>query len=184
MTFAHRARCFSAARFLFGAILTGNCQYGNILSMAKINPKGAAFTQLVIEIFRLNHLLLEAGDELTAPVKLSSARWQVLGVVEHGAMPVANVARLMGLKRQSVQQTADGLERDGFIEYAENLHHRRAKLVKITPKGVRALATIRPNVAAWANHIGAPYSLSEWQKVVAMMRELREALQQNAPADE
>lgn len=99
-------------------------------------------------------------------------------------MPVANVARMMGLKRQSVQQTADGLARDGFIEYVENPHHRRAKLVKITPKGVQALKEIEPNLAEWANRIGANFALPEWERCVSMIRELRDALQQNAPTEE
>ena len=44
----------------------------------------------------------------------SSARWQVLGIVEHGPSPVAHIARTMGLTRQGVQGIADILTRDGY----------------------------------------------------------------------
>lgn len=87
--------------------------------MTKLNPNGKAFTELVLEVFRLNGRLLEAGDRLTQPVGLSSARWQILGVVEHGPITVAHVARIMGLTRQSVQQTANSLEKEGLIEFLE-----------------------------------------------------------------
>ena len=70
--------------------------------MSKSSSKRSAFTELILEVFRLNGLLLEAGDRITQPVGLSSARWQVLGVVEHEPTPVAHVARIMGLTRQSV----------------------------------------------------------------------------------
>ncbi len=60
--------------------------------MSEPSSKGSAFTELILEVFRLNGLLLEAGDRITQPVGLSSARWQVLGVVEHEPTPVAHVA--------------------------------------------------------------------------------------------
>jgi DNA-binding MarR family transcriptional regulator len=82
--------------------------------MSEPSANGSAFTELILDVFRLNGLLLEAGDRLTHPVGLSSARWQVLGVVEHQPTPVAHVARIMGLTRQSVQQTADALASDGL----------------------------------------------------------------------
>lgn len=150
--------------------------------MAKPTEEGEAFTELVLEVFRLNGLLLQAGDRLTEPVGLSSARWQVLGVVEHGPAPVANVARIMGLTRQSVQQTADALARDGFVEYLDNPHHRRAKLIALTPRGRKALDRVVESHGAWANRIAPAVSLRRLQTAVNALRELRERLEQDAAA--
>jgi DNA-binding MarR family transcriptional regulator len=86
-------------------------------------PAGRAFTALILETFRFN------GDELTAPLGLSSARWQVLGAIENGPLPVAQIARNMGVSRQGVQRIADSLEQEGIISYAANPNHERAKLV-------------------------------------------------------
>ena len=147
--------------------------------MSKLNLNGDAFTELILEVFRVNRLLLEAGDHLTQPVGLSSARWQVLGVVEHGPVPVANVARVMGLTRQSVQQTADSLAEDGLIEYSENPHHRRAKLMTMTPKGHKALDYVQQRHADWANQIGEKQSLEELRTAVTVLQQLRESLEQN-----
>jgi DNA-binding MarR family transcriptional regulator len=127
--------------------------------MAKLRSHGNAFTELVLEVFRVNGLLLAAGDHLTQPVGLSSARWQVLGVVEHEPIPVAHVARVMGLTRQSVQQTADNLERDGFLEYIDNPHHRRAKLMRITAKERKALEYVEQRQVEWANQMGVKHAL-------------------------
>ena len=74
-----------------------------------MDARAQVFTDLLLEVFRVNGLLLAAGDDLTRPVGLTSARWQVLGVAEHGPVPVSHVARTMGLSRQSVQITANGL---------------------------------------------------------------------------
>ena len=149
--------------------------------MSKLNLNGDAFTELILEVFRLNRLLLDAGDHLTQPVGLSSARWQVLGVVEHGPVPVANVARIMGLTRQSVQQTADCLAEDGLIEYSENPHHRRAKLMVMTPKGRKALDYLEECHAEWANQIGGKHSLEDLRTAVTVLQQLRESLEQHTP---
>jgi DNA-binding MarR family transcriptional regulator len=145
--------------------------------MGEPSANGGAFTELILAVFRLNGLVLEAGDRLTQPVGLSSARWQVLGVVEHEPTPVAHVARIMGLTRQSVQQTADALAADGFITYTENPHHRRAKLMTITPKGRTALDYVQQRQIDWANQISSPLSLSDLQTAIAVLQQLRETLE-------
>lgn len=144
--------------------------------MTKLNPNGKAFTELVLEIFRLNGRLLEAGDRLTQPVGLSSARWQILGVVEHGPITVAHVARIMGLTRQSVQQTANSLEKEGLIEFLENPHHRRSKLMAMTPEGRKALDYTQEQHAVWANKIGEEHDLDCLRAAVDVLRQVSKSL--------
>lgn len=152
--------------------------------MSDPSANGNAFTELILEVFRLNGLLLEAGDRLTHPVGLSSARWQVLGVVEHQPTPVAHVARIMGLTRQSVQQTADALASDGFITYTDNPHHRRAKLMTITPKGRKALDYIQQRQIDWANQVSETLSLEALTAAVTVLRQLEERLETYKPDGE
>lgn len=121
----------------------------------------AAFTRLTLLVFRLNGLLLEAGDRMAAPVGQSSARWQVMGVVDHGPLTVAAVAREMGLRRQSVQRTADLLVADGIATYAENPADRRAQLLSLTPAGRRALRVIEAAQRGWAQDVGGAVGADE-----------------------
>ena len=58
------------------------------------------------------------------------------------------------LTRQAVQRVADELEREGFIAFSENPHHRRAKLASLTAKGRVALDEVR-NAIVWANEVVA-----------------------------
>jgi DNA-binding MarR family transcriptional regulator len=140
--------------------------------MRKLDERGYAYSELVIEIFRLNRLLLDAGDDLAAPVGLSSARWQILGVIEHGPATVAQVARYMGLTRQSVQQTADDLVTLEFVEFLPNPHHKRAMLLSLTPKGRMALDVVEANQAEWANRLGAKHSLADLQAALAILQKM------------
>lgn len=139
--------------------------------------QGDLFTELIVEVFRLNTLILAVGDRIAQPIGLTSARWQVLGIIEHGPVPVANVARYMGLSRQTIQQTADGLERDGFIAYHENPHHRRAKLMQITEKGERALEYVRAHQTVWAQQVGGEQRLELLQQALEVLRGLRRHLE-------
>jgi DNA-binding MarR family transcriptional regulator len=154
--------------------------------MNELHPQANAFTAIILEVFRLNGLLLAAGDRLTQPAGLSSARWQVLGVVEHGPISVAHVARVMGLTRQSVQQTADGLEKDGFIVYADNPHHRRSRLMRLTPKGKEALAYVAQRQAQWASQVGGALNLADLRTSIDTLRQVRQLLEafEETSADE
>ena len=127
--------------------------------MARDDSPEAAFTRLVLLVFRLNGLLLDAGARLAAPVGQTSARWQVMGVIDHEPLTVSAVARVMGLRRQSVQRTADLLVADGVAEYVDNPADRRARLLTLTPAGRRALRTIERAQRAWAGKLGAAVGL-------------------------
>ncbi len=136
-----------------------------------------AFTELVLEVFRSNGRLLAAGDRLSAPLGLTSARWQVLGAIDREPLPVAQIARNMGLTRQSVQRTADVLAAEGVVAYAENPSHKRAKLVRLTPRGRAVLDAIDPLQAAWASRIAEGLSVGDLQAALALLRTIRRRLE-------
>jgi DNA-binding MarR family transcriptional regulator len=112
-----------------------------------------AFSGLVIEVFRLNGDLIEAGDALVRSLGLTSARWQVLGAVAlaPAPLPVAHIARNMGLARQSVQRVVDDMRADGLIRLEPNPHHRRAPLVALTPRGEAAYRQAMARKDLWAD---------------------------------
>src|SRR5271165_6011733 len=112
-----------------------------------------ALTELVLEVFRLNGELLAAGDALVGDIGLTSARWQVLGAIALTPvpLPVAHLARNMGLARQSVQRVVGEMRNDGLVQYAPNRHHRRAKLVLLTDKGEIAFQAAMARQEPWAD---------------------------------
>src|SRR5918999_4644289 len=94
-------------------------------------PAGEALSRLMLDFFRLNSLILTAGDRLVAPLGLTSARWQILGaiVAAERPQPVAWLARNLGANRQNVQRIINDLHEEGLIAFDANPHHRRAQLV-------------------------------------------------------
>jgi DNA-binding MarR family transcriptional regulator len=138
---------------------------------------GKAFTELILETFRFNGRLLGAGDRLAKPLGLTSSRWQVLGAIEERPLPVSDIARKMGLARQNVQRHADLLEEEGFVGYAPNPDHQRAKLVCLTKKGRNGLRELAGRQALWANRIASSASANEIQTALALVMELRSRLE-------
>jgi DNA-binding MarR family transcriptional regulator len=144
-----------------------------------------AMTELILETFRLNGRLLIAGDALVADVGLTSARWQVLGAIALAPtpLPVAHVARNMGLTRQAVQRLANEMERDGFIRFAPNPHHKRAKLILLTSRGKAAYESAMKRQGPWASDLAAGLSTTQIDAATAILRTIRTRLDDQAQGD-
>lgn len=142
---------------------------------SKAKRTGAVVTELILETFRLNGRLLDAGDGLVRPLGLTSARWQVLGAMDRSPvpLPVASIARNMGLSRQAVQRLANELEQDGLVRFAKNPHHERARLVAMTDKGRSAFAAAMARQKPWAEDLGEGLSLEALSDAAAVLRALR-----------
>jgi DNA-binding MarR family transcriptional regulator len=138
---------------------------------------GKAFTELILEIFQFNGRLLAAGDRLAKPLGLTSSRWQVLGAIEERPLPVAQIARNMGLARQNVQRLADVLQEEGFIAYNPNPNHQRAKLVCLTDKGQRTAKELTRCQVTWANQIASTVGAADIHPALTLIKKLRSRLE-------
>jgi DNA-binding MarR family transcriptional regulator len=144
-------------------------------------PAAEAFTHVILDLFRLNSLLLNAGDRLVAHLGLTSARWQVMGAINAAdrPQPVAWIARDLGAHRQNVQRIVNDLARAGLVAFETNPHHRRAQLVVLTDKGRRSFHKAMGLQAPWVNSLIEGLSLEDVEavrKVAAAMRERLEAV--------
>lgn len=137
-----------------------------------------ALTALILDVFRLNGDLLAAGDALVGDLGLTSARWQVLGAMDQAPvpLPVAHIARNMGLTRQSVQRVVDEMRADGLVQLEPNPHHRRAMLVTMTAAGTVALHAATRRQAVWADALAAGLSPAGIEAASSLMRTLVQRL--------
>lgn len=144
-------------------------------------PAGEALTGLTLDIFRLNNLLLTAGDRLVSRLGLTSARWQILGAIaraEH-SQPVAWLARNLGANRQNVQRIVNDLHEQGFITFEANPHHRRAQLVVLTERGGKTYAAAMALQAPWANDVTQHLTLKDFETFKRVVLSLREKLERD-----
>ena len=116
-----------------------------------------SINHLVGAVFRLNGRLVEVGNRLTEDTGLTDARWQVLGAISSSPvpLPVAHIARNMGLSRQAVQRIVDLLAHRGLVQFVPNPHHQRAKLVVLTAEGWVAENAADERWQPWARDLEA-----------------------------
>jgi DNA-binding MarR family transcriptional regulator len=134
-----------------------------------------------LAVFRLNGQFLGVAEELARPAGLTAARWQVLGAVLNDPLPVAGIARVMGITRQSVQRIADLLVAEGLAEYLPNPSHRRAKLVRPTDAGYAAVQRIDPGHAVLADQLADELGRAELARALDVLTELSAALDRLRP---
>ncbi|MFE3327983.1 MarR family winged helix-turn-helix transcriptional regulator [Streptomyces sp. NPDC059176] len=127
-------------------------------------------------VFRLNGQFLGVAEELARPAGLTAAWWQVLGAVLRDPLPVAGIARTMGITRQSVQRIADLLVGKGLAEYAPNPAHRRAKLLRPTDEGRAAVERIGPGHADLAARLADRLGTQGFAETVRVLQQLTEAM--------
>lgn len=151
----------------------------------KRTPEGDALTDLVLDLFRLDSLLLTAGDRLVSPLGLTSARWQVLGTIMSAErpQPVAWLARDLGGNRQNVQRIINDLQKEGLVAFEVNPHHRRAQLVVLTEKGRRSFEAAMELQAPWINNLSDGLSVKDIRTVHRVVRSLRSKLEGNGEAE-
>lgn len=149
------------------------------MSGGKRTPVGDALTGLFLDLFRVNSLLLTAGDRLVAELGLTSARWQILGAIisAERPQPVAWLARNLGANRQNVQRIINDLYDAGLVTFDTNPHHRRAQLVVLTQKGRDAFDAAMRLQAPWVNSLATGLSVSDVEVVRRVVTTLRDKLE-------
>ena len=147
-------------------------------SRIKQSPAGEAVTDLILNLFRVNNLLLIAGDRMVDGLGLTSARWQVLGAIAYAdrPQPVAWLARDMGANRQNVQRIINDLNEAELVTFETNPHHRRAQLVVLTDKGKQAFGAAMRLQAPWVNGLAQGLTLKDIETAHRVLTTLRQRL--------
>lgn len=151
------------------------------MTKTKRTAAGDALTGLILDLFRLNNLVLTAGDRLVARLGLTSARWQILGaiVAAERPQPVAWLARNLGANRQNVQRIVNDLQRSGLVAFEANPHHRRAQLVVLTKKGSQTFDAAMRLQAPWVNGLSDGLSVKDIETTHRVMTVVRHKLEGN-----
>lgn len=133
-------------------------------------------TDIIVRTFHLNGAFLRAAEHISQPQGLTPSWWQVLGGVLDQPRSVADIAREMGMARQSVQRTADLLVAKGLAEYLPNPAHARAKLVRPSERGWQAIRGMSAAQHAFTNRVAAHFTKAELRTTAEVMRRLGMAL--------
>lgn len=142
-----------------------------------------AYVSLLVEVFRMNGDHLNVGNTIGSELGLNSIRWQVLGAISlsPSLLPVAHLARNMGLTRQAVQHTVNDMRDEGLVSFKPNPHHQRAMLVAMTEKGETAYRTAGERHGRWARAIAAELPPERLEDAAELLRELQRRIAASPP---
>lgn len=136
-------------------------------------------TEIMLGIFRVNARLLEKGNQLVAPLGMTSARWQILGAIALSGQAVScpRVAATMGVSRQAAQKQLNlGLE-EGLIAANDNPRNVRSPLYELTSTGRRIYDAAMALQAPWARALARGVAPADWLTTLNVLRELDARLQ-------
>jgi DNA-binding MarR family transcriptional regulator len=139
--------------------------------MTYVNDESsAARTYVAVELNRALHRFrseaesLQLGEELSEWIasadrpRLTAAHFRLLNQLEPGGSRISDLAPRMWITKQALGQLAMQLCDRGFVTLEPDPGDRRAKLVRLTPAGVRAAELARRTAAMvearWRREVG------------------------------
>src|SRR3712207_6575021 len=152
-------------------MMTIYCQ-GGTQRMSNANDtdlRAEEVDRLVADVLECAGALRRYGDALTRPFGQTETRWAVLSVLSGGPRTVPQVARRLGVTRQSVQRVANLLAAEGLVESSPNPDSARSPLFRLTEHGEEVLAAISEASDPWHRRGGEEISLRD-------LRQARSAL--------
>ena len=143
-------------------------------------PHAEEVDRLVADVLECAGALRRYGDALTRPLGQTEVRWAVMSVLSGGARTVPQVARRLGVTRQSVQRIANLLAAECLIESATNPDNARSPLFSLSERGEAILTEITQAADPWLRHVSKELSLDDLRRargaLAILMRFARESL--------
>lgn len=91
-----------------------------------------------------------------------------------GPLTVPGLARTLGVPRQFVQRTCNGLLESGLVERRANPAHARSGLVALTPAGIKAFAALRARETAASQPLAAALPAADLATATRVLQSMRD----------
>jgi DNA-binding MarR family transcriptional regulator len=133
--------------------------------------------QLVYETTALHHRMKIVVQHLHGGGELAAGKRGILkGIELRGPQTVPQMARARPVSRQHIRACLEPLLAEGLVQYVDNPHHKRSKLVDLTPKGVARLQAINRREEAFFKRLQARFDAEEVRAAADLLRRVRELL--------
>ena len=135
---------------------------------------------LVLRVFQealsLARFYESRTDGVARSEKQSRARWEVLSEVGAGRT-VPQIARRMGMARQSVQRVADLLAESRLVRFEPNPDHRRSPILRATDEGVRVRDRLQRKLRGWEEGVEELVDSDDLETALVVLRAIRSGLE-------
>lgn len=142
------------------------------------NNEPQALDELIDEVRLLWNALVQRADALHRGSGVTVAMRAVLEyLARNGPTAVPAIARARRVSRQHIQAIANALLERSLVALDDNPAHRRSPLLRLTPKGERAIARMQSREANALS--GAPAAVGEKEiaRTARTLRAIRRAIE-------
>jgi DNA-binding MarR family transcriptional regulator len=140
--------------------------------------------RIELEIVHASTILIRELDLLVDDLCLTHARLRVLQTIKRAgrALTVSQLARRMGVTRQSAQRIVNDLHTVEIVEFTRNPDHIRSPFVQLTATGENAYDEAESRRRRWATNLAESLDPRDLRRTLRVLRRLA-ALEPQAPAD-
>jgi DNA-binding MarR family transcriptional regulator len=137
---------------------------------------------LVDEITAAARQIAGACDSYGQPIFRTDGVWRVLTTVatSHYCLAIADLGRVLGIRRQAAHELAHAAERAQVIELATNHQDKRLLQALLTPKGRTDLTAARAAQRLWLMTLLNGLGDHEMAMAARVVRVIRQRLQRDA----
>ncbi len=142
-----------------------------------MNPED--FGALISAVSQAHSEFIYSAEVVASENDLTPARWQVIQAAALKPATVSEIARTLGLTRQSVQRVADDAVKLGLATYRSNPKHSRANLLAPTKKGRTAVEAAQASQAEWVAAVASRLSAEQAEHVLTAIGLILDASQRH-----
>jgi len=128
------------------------------------------------EALSLARLYQSRREAIARLEKQSRARWEVLMAIGSGRT-VPQIARRMGMARQSVQRIADLLAEARLVRFEANPDHRRSPILRPTEEGSRLRERLERQIRGWEQTVEELVEAEDLETAIMVLRAIRSGLE-------
>jgi DNA-binding MarR family transcriptional regulator len=111
---------------------------------------------------------------------VTTVQWAVLGALSQGrfasGVPVGDLAEYLVVSRQNLDGVLKRLERDRLVERVTGVEDRRARVVRLTPRGRAFWEDLRERIYQFYDQAAARFSFDERVALAHYLNELQKDL--------
>lgn len=137
------------------------------------------FGALISAVSQAHSEFIYSAEVVASQNSLTPARWQVIQAATHKPATVSDIARTLGLTRQSVQRVADDAVKLGLATYRSNPKHSRASLLAPTEKGRAAVEAAQAAQAEWVAAVASRLTAEQADHVLTAIGLILDASQRH-----
>lgn len=148
----------------------------------RVNRRWLAADELIDEITRAAERIAGASTWGGEPVFRTTGAWRVLTTVAHSqyCLSISDLARALGVRKQTAHALAHEAERVEYIELVPNHQDRRILQALVTPRGRAELAAQRSAERGWLIGLLDGLGDREMAIVIHVLRVIRQRLERDA----